>query len=195
MDGIEMCRKIKQDERTSHIPVIMLTAKADQESKLEGLVTGADDYLIKPFDTEELAVRVNNLISQRQKLREKFRKDLIAEPVGRSFISPEDRLLKKILEMFNLHLAEPEYNIDQMSISLNMSRTQLYRKIYALTGDTPKELIQTIRLKKAASLFKSGEHNISQVAYQVGFNNLSYFAKCFRRMYKVNPSEYVKSKI
>ena len=96
--------------------------------------------------------------------------------------------------MCNRNMAEPDLNIKKMSSNLNMSQTQLYRKVHSVTGHTPKDLLQTIRLKKAAALFESGERNISQVAYKVGFNNLSYFAKCFRRFYKVNPSEYLKSK-
>ena len=193
MDGMEMCRWLKEDERTSHIPVIMLTAKADRESKLEGLEMGADDYLIKPFDAEELEVRARNLIGQRQKLRDKFQRELITEPDEHTLISPEEQLLKKILDIFNRQLTDPEFNIEQMTDMLNLSRMQLYRKVGAITGHTPKELLRTIRLKKAASLLDSGERNISQVMYQVGFNNHSYFARCFRSLYKVNPSEYMKS--
>jgi signal transduction histidine kinase/DNA-binding response OmpR family regulator len=192
MDGMEMCGLIKDDERTSHIPVIMLTARADRDSKLEGLQTGADDYMIKPFDAEELQVRVKNLIGQRQKLREKFRKELITEPERIPVISPDDRLLIKVIEMCKRHLSDSDFNIDGMSDSLNMSRTQLYRKTHAITGHTPKELLQTMRLKKAAFLLERGEHNIAQVAYQVGFNNMSYFAKCFKKLYRVNPSMYLK---
>jgi DNA-binding response OmpR family regulator len=194
MDGIEMCQLLKADHRTNHIPLIMLTAKADRDSKLESLETGADDFIVKPFDAEELAVRVKNLIKQRQKLREKFRKELITEPEGTTVTSTEDKLLDKILEICNRHLADSDFNVDRMSGNLNMSRAQLHRKVHAITGHAPMELLQTIRLKKAALLFESGERNISQVAYQVGFNNMSYFAKCFRRLYKMNPSAYLKSR-
>ncbi len=195
MGGREMCIELKADPRTSHIPIIMLTAKADRRSKLEGLETGADDYIIKPFDGEELQVRVKNLINQRKKLREKFRQEFITEPEEQSLISPDDQLLQKILKILNRHIPEPEFNIDQMSGEMNMSRMQMYRKVNAITGHTPKDLLQTIRLKKAATLFDSGVDNVSQVMHQVGFNNQSYFAKCFRKLYKINPSEYLKSKI
>ncbi|MFH0758176.1 MAG: ATP-binding protein [Bacteroidota bacterium] len=195
MDGMEMCRLLKQDQRTNHIPLIMLTARADRVSKMEGLETGADDYLIKPFDAEELQVRVKNLVDQRNALREKYRREFITEPDGHDFISQDDQLLHKILNILNEHLPEPEFNIDLMSDQLNMSRTQMYRKVYAVTGHTPKDLLRAIRLKKAASLFDAGEDNISQVMYQIGFNNHSYFAKCFRKLYKLNPSEYLKARI
>ncbi len=195
MGGRGMCIELKADPRTSHIPIIMLTAKADRRSKLEGLETGADDYIIKPFDGEELQVRVKNLINQRKKLREKFRQEFITEPEEQSLISPDDQLLQKILKILYRHIPEPEFNIDKMSGEMNMSRMQMYRKVNAITGHTPKDLLQTIRLKKAATLFDSGVDNVSQVMHQVGFNNQSYFAKCFRKLYKINPSEYLKSKI
>lgn len=193
MDGMEMCSLIKEDERTSHIPVIMLTARADRDSKLEGLQTGADDYVIKPFDAEELKVRVTNLIAQRMHLREKFRRDFISDQTD--IKAPyDDLLMQKLMDMINKQLDNPEFNVEQMSEELNMSRTQLYRKVNAITGHAPKDLLRTIRLKKAVALFDRGERNISQVMYRVGFNNHSYFAKCFREQYQVNPSEYVKKK-
>jgi len=195
MDGIDMCRQLKQDKRTNHIPVIILTAMAGQECKIAGLETGAVDYLVKPFDAEELVIKVRNLINHRQKLWEKFRIAIINEPVLTDINSPDDQLIQKILEILNRHIAEADFNADQMSQDLNMSRMQMYRKVNALTGHTPMELMRTIRLKKAASLFENGHNNIAQVMYQVGFNNQSYFAKCFRRIYVVNPSEYLKKTV
>jgi AraC-like DNA-binding protein len=158
------------------------------------LNTGADDYLIKPFDPEELRVRIRNLIQLRRKLREKFRREMITEPVGQEIRSSEDTLLQKMLELLNQHLDEPEYNTDNMSDELNMSRAQMYRKINAITGYTPKELLRTIRLKKAASMFDLGHKNITQVMFEVGFNSPSYFAKSFKKMYHLNPSDYLRSR-
>jgi len=149
--------------------------------------------MIKPFDAEELQVRVKNLIEQRMHLRAKFRIDVAGDTMG--IEAPyEDLLMQKLMDMINKQLDNPEFNVDQMSEELNMSRTQLYRKVNAITAHAPKDLLRTIRLKRATALFDKGERNISQVMYQVGFNNHSYFAKCFREQYKVNPSEYLKKK-
>jgi signal transduction histidine kinase/ligand-binding sensor domain-containing protein/DNA-binding response OmpR family regulator len=191
IDGIEMCGQLKQNKRTNHIPVILLTAKADSQSKMEGLTTGADDYIIKPFNVEELLVRVKNLIQQRQKLKEKFMQEFILEPEDQRHISPQDKLLQEIIDLLNHNLDKPDFSINQMSCELNMSRSQLYRKVSALTGLSPTDLLRNIRLRNAATLFNSGQDNVSQVMYQVGFSNHSYFARCFRELFLVNPSEYI----
>jgi YesN/AraC family two-component response regulator len=191
MDGIEMCGQLKQDQRTNHIPVIMLTARADSRSKMEGLKTGADDYIIKPFNVEELQVRVKNLIRQRQILREKFVREFILEPDEQRPISSHDKFLQEIMDTLNQNLDKTDFSISQMSLELHMSRSQLYRKVNALTGLSPTDLLRSIRLRTAATLFNGGYDNVSQVMYQVGFSNHSYFAKCFRELYQVNPSEYI----
>jgi signal transduction histidine kinase/DNA-binding response OmpR family regulator/ligand-binding sensor domain-containing protein len=193
MDGMEMCRLLKSDERTNHIPVIMLTAKADRESKLDGLKTGADDYLIKPFDAEELKIRVKNIILQRQKLREKFRNDFFAAASKEDQIAPRDQLIRKLFQVFEEHLDDADFDIEKLGSEINMSRAQVFRKINAVTGNTPKELLRNFRLQKAARLFSSGHDQITQVMLQVGFNNSSYFTKCFRELYGTTPSEYIKN--
>ncbi len=129
MDGLEMCSKLKSDERTSHIPVIMLTARADRGSKLEGLETGADDYIIKPFDAEELQVRVKNLIEQRKRLREKFMKELLSDSEEMD-PPPGDQLLERLITLVTSHIADPEFMLDQLSDELNMGRSQMFRKSY-----------------------------------------------------------------
>lgn len=191
MDGMEMCRNLKTDEKTDHIPVIMLTAKADRDSKLEGLETGADDYLVKPFDTEELKVRVRKLLEQRRKLREKFRKEFSAD-LEYIETTPEDKFFKKVHEILQNHISEPEYTIEQLAGELNLSRSQVFRKVMAVTSFSPNELLRNLRLKKAAILFQNGHKNIAQVGYQVGFNNPSYFAKCFNELFGMNPSRYIR---
>ena len=191
MDGMEMCSLIKEDERTSHIPVIMLTARADRDSKLEGLQTGADDYIIKPFDAEELQVRVKNLIEQRMHLREKFRKDFAGAQTDLE--APyDDLLMQKLMDIISKQLENPEFNIDHLVNELSMSRTQVFRKVNALTGYAPKELIRNMRLKKAAGYFQMGHKHVARVMHEVGFNNQSHFSKSFKDFYGINPSEYIK---
>ena len=193
MGGLEMCRELKADPRTSHIPIIMLTAKADRRSKLEGLETGADDYIIKPFDAEELKVRTKNLIEQRRKLREKFREEFRVKPFEETVRVPEDKLLRKALDILRQNMADPEYNVDLLPAELNMSRSQMFRKIGALTGGGPSELLRIMRLKKAAELILSGKQNITEIMYEVGFQTPSYFARSFREYFGMNPSEYKRS--
>jgi DNA-binding response OmpR family regulator len=192
MSGMEMTEKLKTDERTSHIPVIMLTARADRHSKLEGLETGADDYLIKPFDTKELMIRVKNLIDQRTRLRENFRWQFLSGEHKDIPVSSKDQWVEKIFSLLKRRASEPDFNMKKMAKELGMSDRQLFRKVQALTGFTPNHLLRNIRLKKAAALFDRGMDNITEVMYEVGYTHHSYFAKCFRELYKINPSEYVK---
>jgi AraC-like DNA-binding protein len=170
----------------------MLTAKADKTSKLEGLGTGADDYIIKPFDAEELRVRVENLITQRRKLREKYRKEFISGLKNRKFAPPDEQFLNRVSETINHHLSESEFNIERLSEGIGMSRSQLYRKTLAVTGYTPVEFLRNIKLKHAANMFKEKHHNIAQVAYHVGFSNPAYFSVCFKELFGLSPSEYIK---
>jgi DNA-binding response OmpR family regulator/two-component sensor histidine kinase len=193
MDGMEMCGKLKKDERTCHIPVIMLTAKSDKGSKMEGLETGADDYLIKPFDPDELRIRVRNLVEQRKRLREKFREEFESDAVELES-TPRDQLMKKLMDILERHIDEPEFSIDHLTDELHMSRSQVYRKVTAITGYSPNEMIRTHRLKKAASLFRRGHRHVAQVMHRVGFNNQSYFSKCFSELYGMPPSSYINRK-
>jgi signal transduction histidine kinase/CheY-like chemotaxis protein/AraC-like DNA-binding protein len=193
MDGVELCEKLKTDERTSHIPLIMLTAKTSVEDRIEGLETGADDYLTKPFNIKELRVRVKNLIKQRQKLRERFRKELILEPREIAVTSVDERFIIQTLEVIEKNMSDEDFSVEQLGSELAMSRMQLFRKIKALTDQSPSEYIRTIRLKRAAHLIKSNFGNLAEITYEVGFNHPSYFAKCFRELYGVAPSEYNKN--
>ena len=190
MDGTELCRQIKTDKRTSHIPVIMLTAKASLDNKIEGLETGADDYLTKPFDSRELAVRVKNLIDQRQRLRELFARDVTVDPKQITVTSLDEQFLQSTLDLLEENYSNSDFGSPQMQETLNMSKTQLHRKIKALTDQAPGELLRNFRLKRAAQILAGDGENVTQVAYSVGFNNLSYFAKCFKELHGVAPSKY-----
>ena len=190
MDGMEMCKSVKTDERTDHIPVILLTARADRDTKLEGLETGADDYLVKPFDPEELKVRVKNLLEQRRRLRGKFRLELLADPTDME-LPPKDQFIKRLFDIFDQHISDPEFKINQLPSKLNLSLSQVQRKVMAITGNTPGELLRNHRLKRAAIFFRSGHTHIAQVMYRVGFNNQSYFTKCFGELFDMTPSQFI----
>ncbi|VAW14671.1 DNA-binding response regulator, AraC family, partial [hydrothermal vent metagenome] len=192
MDGITLCKKLKTNIATSHIPVIMLTAKAGIENKLEGLETGADDYLTKPFNAKELQVRTKNLIAQRQQLRELFSKNISLDPKEITVTSLDNKFLEQVLGLLEEKHADSEFGVPRMQEQLGMGKTRLHTKIKALTDQPPGELLRNFRLKRAAQLLSQNAENISQVAYSVGFNSLSYFTRCFKEFYGMSPSEYVK---
>ncbi len=193
MDGVELCRRLKTDERTSHIPVIMLTAKATVESRIEGLETGADAYMTKPFNMRELLTRLKNLIEQRKQLRERFSKETDLSPSDIAVTSVDERFLNKAIKIIEDNLGDCDFDVTAMTGEIGMSRMQLFRKLKALTGQTPSEFIRTIRLKRAAQLLRKKFGNVAEITYEVGFNNLSYFAKCFRELYGVSPSEFARA--
>jgi len=201
MDGNEFCRKVKTDERTCHIPVILLTARASTEYKIEGLETGADDYISKPFDPKELQVRVRNLIEQRQNLRKKFvadfwegdRSPVITIPAS-ELNNMDRKFLQKALDIVNRHLAEPDFNINQFSDKMAMSRQQIHRKMRALVNQSATEFIRVIRLKKAAQLLATKSGTVSEIAYDVGFSSLSYFTTSFKHLFGMSPSDYMDMK-
>ncbi len=198
MDGNEFCRKVKSDERTCHIPVILLTARASSEDKIEGLETGADDYLAKPFDKKELGVRVKNLVMQRQRLREKFIADFWNEKriptlmIPSSGLSDMDKkFLKRSLDVINKHLSEPDFNVNSFSKEMAMSRQALHRKIRALIGQSASEFLRFVRLNKAAEMLVHKSGTVSEIAYDVGFSSQSYFTRSFRKLFGQSPSTYM----
>lgn len=194
MDGFELCEKLKTDERTSHIPLILLTARAESEDRIEGLQTGADDYLIKPFDAKELQVRVKNLIEQRIKLRKRFFKEIVFGSQEISIDSPDDQFIKRLFNICQQHITETDFNVDILGKEAGMSRSQLHRKLKGLTGQSATEFIKTLRLKRAALLIAESHENISKIAYEVGFNSLSYFNKSFKELFGRTPSDFSNNK-
>jgi YesN/AraC family two-component response regulator len=190
LDGLSLCTQLKKDHRTSHIPIIILTAKASVENRIEGLQTGADDYLEKPFKIEELTTRINNLILQRQKLKEKYSKmfGIFDECVEVSNI--DECFLKKAIQIIEQNLVNADWSVEEFSNSMNMSRSQLFRKIKALTGMSVSDYILSIRLNHATHLLEKNAGNITEVAFKSGFNDSSYFAKCFKKKYGVSPRSY-----
>lgn len=193
LDGFGFCKALKTDMHTSHIPVIMLTAKATLEDRLEGLELGADDYLAKPFNTSELQVRVRNLIHIREKLRQKYNSSQVLTLVEAEIpktATPDDHFLQKMSQIIEQNIMNPTFEVETLAGLLMMSTSQLRRKLKALTNQTIIEFIRNYRLEKAAVLLKNKKGNVSEVAFQVGFESLSYFAKVFWERYGKAPSEW-----
>lgn len=203
MDGITLCRTLKHDPRTSHIPVILLTAKVTLDNRLEGLSGGADDYMTKPFHVGELQLRVGNLLARQQAQRDWFRAQL-SRPLqpagpGEPLIEADqgqqngssDPLLLKINRLMERHLDEAQFGVEELALEIGMSRVHLYRKVKTLTGLTVSELLRNYRLKESTRLLGLG-HSVAETGYLVGFDTPSYFTKSFRALYGLTPSEYQK---
>lgn len=191
VNGIEFCSNLKKDERTSHIPVIMLTALSGSQEKILGLETGADDYITKPFSTRELLARIDNLVNQRKKLRQLFSSAMNIEPGAISVTSADEKFLKRLILIIEENIDNPELDIEFLLRNIAMSRSQLHRKIKGLTGQPITGFIRIIRIKRAAMLMEKKFGNVSEIMYAVGFNNLSYFTKSFRSVYNMTPSEFM----
>lgn len=190
MDGFTLCTKIRSDERTSHIPFVLLTARSTIESKLAGLELGADEYIIKPFNIKELKARLKNLLEQRKNLRKSYSREVTVQPKNISITSVDERFLNHALEIMETHLSDEQFSVERFAQEMGMSRKNLLRKIKALTDQSVNEFIRNFRLQRAAQLISANSATISEIAYQVGFNNLSYFSKCFKELYGVVPNEY-----
>ncbi|WP_366186139.1 two-component regulator propeller domain-containing protein [Flavobacterium ovatum] len=190
MDGFELCKKIKTDIITSHIPVILLTAKTSDVHRDEGYKLGANAYITKPFDAEILGIRVDNLLGTRKQLISKFKKDIILEPKELTITSADEVFLEKAIKIVEDNISDTEFNVITFTEQMNMSRSVLFRKMKVLTGQSINEFVRTIKLKRAGQLLIQSQMNISDVAYEVGFNDLKYFRKCFKTLFEETPSSY-----
>jgi signal transduction histidine kinase/DNA-binding response OmpR family regulator/ligand-binding sensor domain-containing protein len=190
-DGLELCRVLKEDISTSHIPVILLTAKASEESVVEGLETGADDYVTKPFSSNILKARIKNLIDLRKQLHQSFNREMTRQPVEISMSTIDKEFVKKLKTVIEENLSDPEFNVNDMSNKLNMSQPTLYRKIQALSGESPTDFIRSYRLKWASQLLESNFGSVTEVAFEVGFSSRAYFTKCFKDKFHRLPSSYL----
>jgi signal transduction histidine kinase/DNA-binding response OmpR family regulator len=193
VDGYELCSVLKSDVKTSHIPIILLTAKASEENILQGLETGADDYITKPFNTKILKARIKNLIDIRHQLQKNINREMTLQPVKTSISKIDREFLHDLHKVINKNLSDEEFNVDQLCKKLYIGRTTLYRKVLALTGETPTDFIRSYRLKRGAELLKKNFGTVLEVAFEVGFSNSSYFAKCFKEKFHQLPSEYQAS--
>jgi signal transduction histidine kinase/ligand-binding sensor domain-containing protein/DNA-binding response OmpR family regulator len=192
-DGFEVCKTLKLDEKTSHIPIILLTAKAGTENKIEGLETGADDYLTKPFDAKELLARVKNLIELRRKLRERFSVGQVLKPGEIAVSSMEDAFLQRVKSSVEAHLGDEDFSVEELGKDVGMSRSQIHRKLTALTNLAPSDFIRYLRLHRAMDLLRQNAGTVAEIAFSVGFGSVAYFTKCFREQFGTLPSEIRKA--
>jgi len=190
MNGLEMSAILKNDIRTSHIPLILLTAKSEEFQQIEGLKTGADDYITKPFSMSVLLLKIQNIISARKKLIERYSNQLMPNITLLSNNDIDKVFLSKILKIVEENISNSEFDSDQLSAKIGMSKSHFYKKVKALTGESVNILIRNIRLQHAASLLKSGKVNISELAYAVGFTDPAYFTRCFTNLFNMPPSKY-----
>lgn len=192
MDGIAFCKHIKENIRTSHIPVILLTARTSMIFRLEGLENGADDYITKPFNAQILQLKIRNLIKSREELKRRFMDNAVLEiePKKVTLTSTDAAFIQKALESIEQNMSNSDFSVEEFGKDVGMSRMQLYRKLKALTGLSANEFIRSIRLKRAAQLLELGQLTVAEVTYEVGFTDLQYFRNCFKKQFDVNPSEY-----
>ena len=194
MDGNTLCSRLKLNPQTNHLPVILLTAKNRDEDKLEGLETGADAYIVKPFNMDILRRTIVNLINARRILRQKFgQTERLEEQVDDvKMKSPDEKLLERIMSTVNKHLNNSDLSVDMIAEEVGISRVHLHRKMKELTGQTPHDFIRTLRLKQAAHLLATQNMNITEVVYACGFSNAASFSTMFKNVYGMAPRDYMK---
>ena len=191
INGIKLCKLLKEDERTALIPVVLITGYDDEQDLLSSLRSGADDYVTKPLSFNVLRARINNLVKTRQLWLNKILGESQRVSVKPISANSEDLLLKKAYEIIDLNISNSTFEATDFAKAIGMSRAQTYRKIKAVTGFSVKEFIQITRLKKAAELLMNSDYNISEVAYEVGFSSGAYFSSSFSRYFKITPTRYV----
>lgn len=191
-DGLELCQRIKQHPKTLHIPVVLLTARAAAVNELEGLETGADDYISKPFNPKVLRTKVLAMLRNRSRLREFYQRQILLKPSDLVIPAADKLFLEKAMRVVEDSLTEPEFNVQVLIREMGMSQTLFYRRVKSITGQSGVEFIRDIRMKRAAQLLASTQMRVADVAYQVGLQDLKHFRTVFQKLYNLSPSEYAK---
>ena len=191
MNGIDLCKKIKADKRTAHLPIILLTALTDEENQLAGLTNGANDYISKPFNFQILLSKINGLLLMQKTLKKTYQKQVEVNAQDIQVVSEDERFLKNVFFCIEKNITNPNFSVEELSRQLSLSRISLYKRLLSLTGKTPVDCIRTIRLKRSIQLLEKSKLNIAGVAYESGFNNPNYFSRVFKDEYGMLPSEYV----
>ena len=193
-DGLDLVNELKQDMSTSHIPIILLTAKTAIESRLDAMRYGADDYITKPFSPIYLTARINNILEQRHRLQESYRQNLMnLNPQIEKQATPDERFLAKLMTVMDKNISNSELTVDSLLSEMAMGRTVFYNKLKGLTGFSPVEFIREVRVKRAAQLLETGQYSVTEVTYMVGMNDARYFSKCFKAVFGVTPSDYKRN--
>lgn len=195
MDGFELCKIIKSNFDYSHIPIILLTAKNTIQSKVEGLELGADSYIEKPFSKEHLLAQISSLLANRNIMREFFASSPLVHIKSMAHTKADERFLETLNEIISKRIEDTDLDVEHLAGIMNMSRITLYRKIKAISNLTPLELINIVRLKKAAELLAEGEHKIYEISAIVGYSSQSNFARNFLKQFSMTPTEFMQSKI
>ena len=192
MDGIKLCKNVKQNIRTCHIPVIILSAKSETKDQMEGLQMGADDYIPKPFSLAILTTKIQNMMRTRRRMLERYSKSLEVEPEKITFNAMDEALLKRAVTIVEKNMDNIEFSTDEFAKEMNMSRSNLHLKLKAITGESTIDFIRKIRFNEAAKLLKDGRYTVAEVSTMVGFNTPSYFATSFKKYFGCLPTEYIK---
>ncbi|UFH56498.1 hybrid sensor histidine kinase/response regulator transcription factor [Spirosoma sp. KNUC1025] len=194
MDGLELCRRLKSDERTSHIPIILITAKAALDNQIVGLETGADGYIAKPVNLQVLTLKIRNLLNARELMQQKYGQQIAKEPqnIPIATTSVDEKFIRKIIQITEQHMSNPAFGVELLTTEVGMSTPVLYKKLKALTNMSVNDFTKSIRMKKAAQLLQQGHLNINEVAYEVGFDDRRYFSREFKKVFGLNPSDYAK---
>ena len=192
MDGIQLCEKVKNDIRTSHIPFILLTALSTVQDQISGIQSGADAYIPKPFNEDFLVAQVNNLLNSRKTLRTLFATQQEVWNDTIDILDLDKKLLYKAIHTVEKNIKNTEFTVEDLAKNLNLSRTHLHRKLKSLTNQSATEFIRNIRLKHAINLMKSGDYLINEIGFAVGFNSHNYFTKAFKKQFGLSPSEFIK---
>jgi DNA-binding response OmpR family regulator len=193
IDGFELCRRVKSDIRLSHIPIILLTARTTDVSRIEGLQLGADDYLTKPFNIEVLRLRVKKFIEWEQNNHRQFRQKMDIEPSQITITPLDEQFIKKAIALVEENIADSDFSVETLAAAVAMSRSTLYKKLMAITGQGPAEFIRTIRIKRGRALLETSQMQITEIAYAVGFTTVKSFTMNFKAEYGMTPSEFMKT--
>lgn len=192
MDGFELCKRIKEDLQTSHIPVILLTALSETDKRIDGLETGADAYIVKPFENKLLRAQISNLLTSRRRLQQSFKESEEKWADNSNLQFQDKKLVERAILVVEKHILNPNFSVEQLADELGVSRSTLHRKMRVLTNQSATEFVRYVRMKKAVKLMKEGNLNIDEIGYAVGFNSHSYFTQCFKKQFGMTPSEYIQ---